>query len=284
MRDRTNNAAETIRPKCEDRNTQGVNDFEEEIEEDPYGEEEARVPVALRDPGQPTAQEIIEHNLTHVPYRSWCPDCVRGRGSHLSHKKQGIDKDDAIPTISFDYAFLGGDEDFEKDETKLMPVLVAKDSRSKYVFSSVVPKKGGHPWVVSLVVWWFDYLGYKRVILKSDGENAIRDVLKQVNECWHGDAALEGPPTGDSKANGAAERAVRSVTGQTRTLKLALERRLRQEIPGNAAILTWIVRHAGVVVSRHEMKVDGKTAYERLRGKQSKRRMAEFGKKVLFKM
>ena len=108
MRDQTNNAAETIRPKCEDRNTQGVNDFEEEIEEDPCGEEEARVPVALRDPGQPTAQEFIEDNLTHVPYRSWCPDCVRGRGSHLSHKKQGIDKDDAIPTISFDYAFLGG--------------------------------------------------------------------------------------------------------------------------------------------------------------------------------
>ena len=80
-----------------------------------------------------------------------------------------MDRDDgAIPTISFDYAFLGGEGSSEKDEEKLMPVLVAKDDKSKYVFSTVVPKKGGHPWVVSPVVWWLDYVGYKQVLLKSD--------------------------------------------------------------------------------------------------------------------
>ena len=29
---------------------------------------------------EPTAQERLDHAIAHVPYRSWCPHCVRGRG------------------------------------------------------------------------------------------------------------------------------------------------------------------------------------------------------------
>ena len=33
-------------------------------------EDEARRPTMRRAPGEPTKQEIIEHNLTHLPFRS----------------------------------------------------------------------------------------------------------------------------------------------------------------------------------------------------------------------
>ena len=40
------------------------------------------------DPGEPTAEERRIHETTHLPYRSWCADCVSGRGyshKHISH-------------------------------------------------------------------------------------------------------------------------------------------------------------------------------------------------------
>ena len=45
-----------------------------------------------------------------------------------------------------------------------------------------------------------------------------------------------------------------------RTLKAALER-IKADILGNAAIIPWMVRHAGIMVSKHETKKDGQTAY-----------------------
>ena len=38
--------------------------------------EEAVEKAGLPSPLQPTAQEIEEHSIAHVPYRSWCEHCV----------------------------------------------------------------------------------------------------------------------------------------------------------------------------------------------------------------
>eukprot|EP00973_Karenia_brevis_P086851 12045803-Karenia_brevis.AAC.1 len=32
---------------------------------------------ALRTPKSPTPEEYRHHRLTHIPYRDWCPHCVR---------------------------------------------------------------------------------------------------------------------------------------------------------------------------------------------------------------
>jgi len=34
----------------------------------------------MMDPCLPTRAEIEEHRLTHLPFRSWCTFCVKGRG------------------------------------------------------------------------------------------------------------------------------------------------------------------------------------------------------------
>ena len=34
----------------------------------------------LVDPRKPTKQEVEDHELFHVPYRNWCPICVRAKG------------------------------------------------------------------------------------------------------------------------------------------------------------------------------------------------------------
>ena len=50
--------------------------------------EEAKTPEVLRDPGAPTPKEVEQHNVTHLPFRSWCPHCVSGKAQDRSHKKR----------------------------------------------------------------------------------------------------------------------------------------------------------------------------------------------------
>ena len=38
-----------------------------------------------RDPGDPTAREREDHCVTHIPYRSWCPICVKAKGKEEAH-------------------------------------------------------------------------------------------------------------------------------------------------------------------------------------------------------
>ena len=51
-----------------------------------------RVPVKAADPKLPTPEEVDTHNLTHLPCRSWCPHCVRGKGKTMDHRRAGRDK------------------------------------------------------------------------------------------------------------------------------------------------------------------------------------------------
>ena len=38
------------------------------------------------DPRLPTEAEVAYHELTHLPYRNWCPICVRAKGKDLDHR------------------------------------------------------------------------------------------------------------------------------------------------------------------------------------------------------
>ena len=42
-------------------------------------------------------------------------------------------------------------------------------------------------------------------------------------------------------------------------------------------VLTWLVRHAGFLLSRFQVSADGLTAYERLRGKPFRKKLMSFG-------
>ena len=51
---------------------------------------EDAVPLRVkRRPDEPTPQEREEHEMLHEPYRSWCPECVDGRGKSDAHKSDG---------------------------------------------------------------------------------------------------------------------------------------------------------------------------------------------------
>ena len=68
-----------------------------------------------------------------------------------------------------------------------------------------------------------------------------------------------------------------------RTIRDALQHRLRIEIPSDQAVIAWMVEYSSVLLNRYEVGRDGKTAYERLRGRKSKMLGVEFGELVHFR-
>ena len=82
------------------------------------GEEKKKV---LRDPGEPTAEEYEAHRSDHMPYRSWCPRCVKGRATGRQHRHQ--EETHSIPQFGFDY--LHGTESIESNagEDEVVKIL-----------------------------------------------------------------------------------------------------------------------------------------------------------------
>ena len=58
----------------------------------------------------PSRQEVQEHELTHIPYRSWCVHCVRGAGRSDAHRRRARqdeeEREQHTTTWSIDYAFM----------------------------------------------------------------------------------------------------------------------------------------------------------------------------------
>ena len=93
-----------------------------------------RNPRKLANPRLPSEKEVKEHNLTHLPYRSWCAHCVAGKGKAAPHRRQN--RKDGLPVLHLDYCFLSTNGD------PLAIILVTKERQTRHTLSTVVPLKG----------------------------------------------------------------------------------------------------------------------------------------------
>lgn len=51
-------------------------------------------------------EEVVAHEPTHQPYRSWCKHCAQGTANDTVHKR--MDRETIHPTASVDSMFMGG--------------------------------------------------------------------------------------------------------------------------------------------------------------------------------
>eukprot|EP00974_Lingulodinium_polyedra_P066499 6436566-Lingulodinium_polyedra.AAC.1 len=65
-------------------------------------------------------------------------------------------------------------------------------------------------------------------------------------------------------------------------MKEALGSRYGERIPPNNPVVSWLPRHVGATLTRCIVGTDGKTAYERMRGRRFRKEVAEFGECVWF--
>ena len=248
-------------------------------EEDTRGEEseEVRRPRTTRRPTEPTRKEREEHKITHMPFRTWCRLCVSARGRDRHHRTT-VRSELGVPLMGIDFFFLG-----DENSSGTIPAVVLKDYGTKAVFAHVIPAKGcEYEWTATQVVHDILKIGYDTVILRSDQEPAISAFTEKVKELFGAGAQVEWAPRGDKNANGLAERAAQAVEGVARTLKLELEERLGRSIPVTHPIVTWLVRHASDLMNKLEIKKNGKTPYEMIKGRPYRGELTAFGQKVLY--
>ena len=229
----------------------------------------------------PDAREVEEHNLTHVPYRNWCPHCVMGRGKDLDHRRS-VEDARQVREFSFDY-FFPGDEQGRK-----VTVLAGRERMTGMTMAAVVPAKGtSGQYAVKRVLEFIHECGAAEadVILKSDQEPAIEALVADIVKTRGGQIThVERSPVGSSGSNGVVERAIQSVEGVLRTLLSALQSRLGVKIAADEKIVIFAAEYAAYLLNRREIGKDGKTACERSKGKKTSVLAVEFGERLLYKV
>jgi hypothetical protein len=275
-------------------------------------EEEHEILKKSPDPILPTPQEVEDHRRRgHIPYRPWCVWCALGRGLGLPHRHGGDQSPPGIPVVSLDYFYMTKsrlasrgelkEEGYTEDEQghgrlkdavaagELVKCLIIKCSSTKAVFAFTVPSKGVDEdgYSTSRVVQAISWLSHTRVIVKSDNEVAlvslVRDALRVLRVECEG-VGEEHSAKYDSQSNGQAENAIRNVRGIFRTMRLCLEARIGKVIELDHPVLSWMLEHAAFVYTAIHKGQEGKTAWEKARGRPFAMHVVGFCEQAVFKL
>ena len=266
----------------------------DEFSAEPLDVEDAQPQKVLPTPELPSRAVVEEHRIDHWPPRSWCDECNEGHGRERRHGK--VPESHRVAIISIDYAFVTrrgtvvseGEDGWDDEEA--LKLLIVKDSLSRAVFAHAVPRKGidEKRYAVDMVVDDVLWLGYAKVILKSDNEPSIVRLLKEalagLKVAGLEQAGEEHSPPFDSQANGSVEAAVKLVKCRLRTLKLCLERRIGKKIPPRHPIMAWLAPHAAAILRYRSRGDDGKTPHEKIRLRPFNSRLLAFGEMCSYKM
>ena len=141
---------------------QGVEDDQIEIEAEVC--EEIRVPKKMQNPILPGKAEREMHELTHVPFRSWCEHCVRGRGEGVRHEA-GKEMPEQTE-VHMDFFFVG-----DEDQNEKLAVLAARERTTRMTMPTVAPSKGERQFLARRVQAFLREMGADTgdITLKSEG-------------------------------------------------------------------------------------------------------------------
>ena len=165
-----------------------------------------------------------------------------------------------------------------------MPTLVSFERGTKWMSANVVPKKGVEGDAVHAVGREIDLAGLRRIVIKSDQEPALNELLRAVKaeRPEELETQPEESPVGESKSNGEIERAIQTVQGQVRTIKLSVQKRYGCNIREDHPIWPWLVMYSALLLNICVVGDDGRTAYERRKGRKFKRQLPEFGECIRY--
>ena len=102
------------------------------FEQDSAGADEAQLAKLGNVLVLPSEAEVEQHDLTHLPFRSWCRHCVRAKSKESAHPESSPG---AVSKFATDHMFMG------EDGTPIT-ILAGHDGLTKAFFANVVPCKG----------------------------------------------------------------------------------------------------------------------------------------------
>ena len=199
---------------------------------------------------QPSSQEVQEHMKTHIPYRSWCAYCLRGRRVR---------------------------------QIRSNPIIKGAEAKYGLTLAMAVRVKG-NAGTAKRVADWLDRLGSQTATLKCDNEPASLALAQEIRRLTRESSTtiFEHHEEGKKQSNHLAEGSVNIVKGLIRNLKSSTESNLRTEIGASQPLIPWIIEHEAQHKNRYMVGADGRTPTERLRGRGVQRPVYELGEKVLF--
>ena len=147
----------------------------EDVDEDEDEEYAVRKTVKKLNPRELRGEEEEEHEETHLPFRSWCRHCVRGRGKEEACRDAKSDQE--VAEVHLDFSFM---EDDGEDRT--LAVLVVKERSRGMVMSIMSPRKSSGQWLGRRVMAFMREGGceVEAVVTKSDNEPALTKVVEEI--------------------------------------------------------------------------------------------------------
>ena len=124
---------------------------------------------------EPSLEEVARHNLTHIPYRSWCPHCVAARKKHMAHQ-QSSSAPRSLPLLVFNYCFVR-----DSETADLLTILVGRHYPSRALFAKVCEYKGqSDKQTVDRLCQFLRSTGAQDKVYKSDQEKTVVGVIREA--------------------------------------------------------------------------------------------------------
>ena len=241
------------------------------------GKEKVRVEAQ---PGEPTEQERLEHEATHIPFAHWCESCVEAKSKQDHEKKNPEAGKDSVgvlyPIVQLDFMFLQG---------KDTPALVAICSWTRMSVGIPVSGKQTERKTVEKVLKWVHSIGHlDEVGFVGDSEEAMVSLVAAIVETRRNMNRKTHDQNNKPYQKGRTarvERFIQTVRNQTVCLVRAAEKKLGIEIPEGHAMWAWGLCHASWLLNRyHRHAAIGSTPYESVVGRPYLGKIAPFGEYV----
>ena len=252
--------------------------YKDEVQEvDEEDLQQAKPARGLKAPAEPTQQERAEHELTHLPFRSWCPTCVANKGRVDNHPKQAS----KMPVVQFDFCYFK-----TAGEETTTAILTWIDVETGMVMATMVgDKQQDFQYHVNCIQSLLMECGRVQAvldstILQSDQEDHLIALLKTAASKMGGDISVRQSPAYSSQAQCSVERFHRTLMGHIRALRGQLQQDYDRTITSKHPIVPWLVRHAAYLFNRYATHADGNTSYFCRWNKDHRSPLCEFGETV----
>ena len=122
---------------------------------------------------------------------------------------QQTETDEVVPRIEFDFGHLGREE----DQVLPNPSLNAVDVGSKSLSATLCPTKAFSEYLVETILAFVEALGHNVVMLHSNQEPVLVQLLKAVQSTRVKRTLVRHGPRASHKSQGKIENANRVITG-----------------------------------------------------------------------
>ena len=134
-------------------------------------------------------------------------------GAHGSNVKTQEELDKEVAIIAIDHMKQKSKEG-KRMTIDALPILAGIDRKKSWHMAMMVPHKGVDRFAIKALGRDIELAGYRRLIIKSDQEPSILELIHPVERERSEDieeVATEQSPAGEHKSNGQVQRAIQNI-------------------------------------------------------------------------